>query len=52
MRSELERRDPAAVPLLANAYGRVDPADLNERDYDAERTLAALILIHGCRPDG
>lgn len=39
-----------AAPLLADAYGLADPADLNAWDYDAERTHAPMILIHGCRP--
>ncbi len=40
------------APLLADAHGLVDSADLNAWDYDAERTQAPMILIHGCRPDG
>ena len=40
-----------AAPLLADACSLADPADLNAWDYDAERTQAPLILIHGCRPD-
>lgn len=39
------------APLLADAHGLADPADLNAWDYDAERTQAPVILIHGCRSD-
>jgi ubiquinone/menaquinone biosynthesis C-methylase UbiE len=39
------------APLLADAYGLADPADLNAWDYDAERTHSPAMLIHGCRPD-
>lgn len=41
-----------AAPLLADAPGLADPADVNAGDYDAERTHAPLILVHGRRPDG
>ena len=37
-------------PVLADAYGLADPADLSAYDYDVERTHAPMILIHGCRP--
>lgn len=37
-------------PLLADAYGLADPADLNAYDYDVERTHAPMMLIHGHRP--
>ena len=37
-------------PVLADAYGLADPADLNAYDYDVERTRAPMILIHGSRP--
>ena len=37
-------------PVLADAYGLADPADLNAYDYDVERTRAPMMLIHGCRP--
>jgi ubiquinone/menaquinone biosynthesis C-methylase UbiE len=37
-------------PVLADAYGLADPADLNAYDYDIERTRAPMMLIHGCRP--
>lgn len=39
------------APLLADACALVDPADLNEWDYDAEWTHAPVILVHGRRPD-
>lgn len=38
------------APLLADADGLADPADLAAWDYDAERRNAPLMLIHGCRP--
>jgi hypothetical protein len=38
------------APVLADAYGLADPADLNAYDYDVERTRAPMMLIHGCRP--
>jgi len=38
------------TPVLADAYGLADPADLSAYDYDVERTHAPMILIHGCRP--
>jgi ubiquinone/menaquinone biosynthesis C-methylase UbiE len=37
-------------PVLADAYGLADPADLNAYDYEVERTRAPMILIHGRRP--
>jgi len=37
-------------PVLAEAYGLADPADLNAHDYDVERTRAPMMLMHGCRP--
>jgi ubiquinone/menaquinone biosynthesis C-methylase UbiE len=37
-------------PVLADAYGLADPADLNAYAYDVEQTRAPMILIHGCRP--
>ena len=37
-------------PVLADADGLADPADLNAYDYNVERTRAPMILIHGCRP--
>lgn len=40
----------AEAPLLADAYGLADPADLDAWDYDAERTRAPFLLIHGCKP--
>ena len=38
------------APVLADAYGLADPADLNAYDYVVERTRAPMMLIHGCRP--
>ena len=40
-----------AAPLLADACGLADPADLNAQDYNAERTHAPVILVHGRRPN-
>jgi hypothetical protein len=42
----------AEAPLLADAGGLADPADLNAWDYDLERTHPPTMLIHGCRPYG
>jgi hypothetical protein len=39
------------APVLADAYGLADPADLNAHKYSVEQTHAPLMLIHGCRPD-
>jgi hypothetical protein len=41
----------AEAPLLADAGGLADPADLNAWDYDLERTHPPTMLIHGCRSD-
>lgn len=38
------------APVLADAYGVADPAELSAYDYDVERTRAPMMLIHGCRP--
>lgn len=38
-------------PAEKAGTGLADPADLHARDYDAERTQAPVILIHGCRPN-
>ena len=38
------------APVLADAYGLADPADLSDYDYDVERTRAPMMLIHGYRP--
>lgn len=39
------------APVLADAYGLADPADLNAHNYSVEQIHAPLMLIHGCRPD-
>jgi len=38
------------APVLADAEGLADPADLDASDYDIERRCAPFMLIHGCRP--
>jgi ubiquinone/menaquinone biosynthesis C-methylase UbiE len=38
------------APVLADAEGLADPADLNAGDYAIERRHPPLMLIHGCRP--
>ncbi|MGH3897792.1 MAG: methyltransferase domain-containing protein [Pseudonocardiaceae bacterium] len=40
----------AEAPLLAEAHGLADPADLNAWGYDAERTHAPFLLTHGVKP--
>ena len=40
----------AEAPLLADAYGLVDPADLDAWDHQVERSRAPFLLLHGCRP--
>lgn len=38
------------APVRADAEGLADPADLDARDYDIERSHAPFMLIHGHRP--
>ncbi|MGH3987620.1 MAG: class I SAM-dependent methyltransferase [Pseudonocardiaceae bacterium] len=40
----------AESPLLADAHGLADPADLDAWDYDIERTHAPFLLSRGCKP--
>ncbi|MGH4012111.1 MAG: methyltransferase domain-containing protein [Pseudonocardiaceae bacterium] len=40
----------AEAPLLADAHGLADPADLDAWDYDIERTHAPFLLSHGRKP--
>ncbi|MGH4019533.1 MAG: methyltransferase domain-containing protein [Pseudonocardiaceae bacterium] len=40
----------AETPLLADAYGLADPADLDAWDYEVERVRPPLLLVHGRRP--
>lgn len=38
------------APLLAEAYGLADPADLEAWDYEVERQHPPFLLLHGCKP--
>ncbi|MGH3800464.1 MAG: methyltransferase domain-containing protein [Pseudonocardiaceae bacterium] len=38
------------APLLAEAYGLADPADLEAWDYEVERRHPPFLLLHGCKP--
>lgn len=37
------------TPLLADAYGLADPADLNAWDYEVERSRPLCLLLCGCK---
>lgn len=41
----------AESPLLADAHGLADPADLDAWDYHIERTYAPFLLSHGRKPE-